>query len=205
MSVTCSCDDNVVSVPNTKCVATDYGNQIVAIFYQKMEGEAFDGTSGNDITVEADWDTKLVADGVDRIGLIPYLTGAERPSQTGNVESDNDVPYGGEELIDVPQSITFDTKYLSAGYFAQIEKLKCSNAYRIWFLDNKNYVWGSTTTGNGVENAYFRKATVAQMGIGTRTKAEGHQFMWNDQCEPLPISQLTFLRNKFDDITQSGS
>lgn len=193
MSITCVCTDPLQSPDNDKCGAPQYGNQIVKIFAQKETGTDFDGTSGNDITLEADWQTRVAADNDDRIVIFSNIAGAERPSSDPNVEDGNAVPYGGTEVIDRPQTITGMFKYLSASSFRQLDQVACWDLTRIWFLDNNNYLWGFTTTGNGIPGVSFITGTYSQAGIGTKN-SNPFTVSWNNICQPLPIGQFAFLR-----------
>ena len=73
-SISCLCADPLAAVTNDPCSAVKYGNQIVKLFVQKMDGATFDGQVGNDVTVEADWDTKLAAVDDDKIISIEIKT-----------------------------------------------------------------------------------------------------------------------------------
>jgi hypothetical protein len=138
-----------------------------------MDGTAFDGTVGNDATVEADWDTKLAAVDDDKIVSIGNLIGT-RESAEPTIEEGNDVPYGGAEIIDRPQSISFIMKYLSETSFAELDQTVCWGKVRIWFIT----------------------ATLSQAGIGTRNKVENNQVRWNDLTQPVPVGQFAFLKTK---------
>lgn len=200
-SITCLCADPLASVTNDPCSAVKYGNQIVKIFVQKMDGVAFDGGASNDITVEADWDTKLAAVDDDKIVVIGNVIGT-RESAEPTLEEGNDVPYGGAEIIDRPQTLSFAMKYLSETSFAELDQTVCWGKVRVWFLDNENYLWGSevavpaTSGGNGIEDANIITATLSQAGIGTRNRIENNQIRWNDLCQPVPVGQFAFLKTK---------
>ena len=200
-SITCLCADPLASVTNDPCSAVKYGNQIVKLFVQKMDGTAFDGSLNNDVTVEADWDTKLAAVDDEKVVSIGSIIGT-RESAEPTLEEGNDVPYGGAEIIDRPQSISFAMKYLSETSFAELDKIVCWGKVRVWFLDNENWLWGTeiavpaTSGGNGIEDANIITATYSQAGIGTRNKVENNQVRWNDLCQPVPVAQLSFLKTK---------
>lgn len=200
-SISCLCADPLAAVTNDPCSAVKYGNQIVKLFVQKMDGATFDGQVGNDVTVEADWDTKLAAVDDDKIISIGNVIGT-RESAEPTLEEGNDVPYGGAEIIDRPQSLSFAMKYLSETSFAELDKTVCWGKVRVWFLDNENYLWGSeiavaaTSGGNGIEDANVITATLSQAGIGTRNKIENNQVRWNDLCQPVPVGQFDFLKTK---------
>ena len=197
-SITCLCADPLVSVINEPCSATKYGNQIVKIFAQKMDGNTFDGTAGNTVTVEADWDARLTAVNDDKIVTISNISGAVRPSSAPTLEEGNEVPYGGVEVIDRPQSITFSLKYFSQATFAQLDKIVCWGMVRFWFLDNNDYLWfADITTGDGISNATIITTTLSQAGIGTKNKAENNEIRWNSLCQPVPsATTLPFLKTK---------
>ena len=200
-SISCLCADPLASVTNDPCSAVKYGNQIVKIFVQKMDGVPFDGAITNDVTEEADWDTKLAAVDDDKIISIGSVIGT-RESAEPTIEEGNDVPYGGAEVIDRPQTMSFVMKYFSETSFAELDKTVCWGKVRVWFLDNENWLWGTeiavpaTSGGNGIEDANIITATLSQAGIGTRNKVENNQVRWNDLCQPVPVAQLAFLKTK---------
>lgn len=203
MSLECLCTDPLQSVANEKCSAPSYGNQIVKIFVQKETGTDFDGVTYN-VATEADWQTLLAADNDDRIVVFGNLASADRPSSDPNVEEGNDVPYGGQEVIDRPQSITAMMKYLSQDDFNKVNQINCWGTTRIWYLDNNDYLWAfNTTTGEGIPGVSVTTGTYQQSGIGTKNKLPV-TFSWNNVCQPVPMGQYTFLRT-IEGSNESGS
>lgn len=197
-SISCLCADPLATVTNDACSAVKYGNQIVKIFVQKMDGLTFDGTVGNDVAVEADWDTKLAAVTDDKIVTIGSIIGT-RDSAEPTIEEGNDVPYGGAEIIDRPQAMNFVVKYASENTFAEIDKTVCWGKVRVWFLDNEDYLWGSALEingGDGILDANIITTTLSQAGIGTRNKMENNQIRWNELCQPVPVGKYSFLKTK---------
>jgi hypothetical protein len=197
-SIACVCADPLASVTNDACSAVKYGSQIVKLFIQKMDGETWDGTTGNDIAVEADWDTKIAAVTDDKIITIGSIIGT-RDSAEPTIEEGNDVPYGGAEIIDRPQAMNFIIKYFSETTFAEIDQSVCWGKVRVWMLDNENYLWGSTLevdNGDGILDANIISTTLSQAGIGTRNKSENNQVRWNELCQPVPVGQYSFLKTK---------
>jgi hypothetical protein len=200
MAITCSCATDLASVTNEPCGATPYGNQIVKIFLQKQTGLGFDGTVGSDITLEADWDSKIAAAGDDKIMIIPNIAGAVKESVEPNIEEGNDVPYDGADLIDRQHTITFDLKYLTEASFAEIDQLSCPVKYRLFYLDNEGYLWGGSleTAGaaDGIDNVSVVMSSYGQAGIGTKNKFAGNIVRWNSLESVKPIGQLDFLATK---------
>lgn len=191
--LTCLCADALESIDNDKCSAVDYGTQIVKVFVQKMTGEDWDGTGGNTVTVEADWNTKIVSDTEDRIVVIGNLSNAQLPSTDPNVEEDNAVPYGGVEIIDWPREFTAELKYLTATGIAQLDQVNCWGLVRVWFLTNKSWLFAADATlGTGIENASVIPMGYRIEGIGTKNRA-GIRVKWNNVCNPRPVAQLAFL------------
>lgn len=202
--LSCLCADALESVTNDKCSAVDYGTQIVKVFFQKMTGADFDGTSGNDVSVEADWNTRIVSDTEDRIAVIGNLANASLAGTDPNVEEDNAVPYGGVEIIDWSREFTAELKYLTASGIAELDQIGCWPLVRVWFLTNKNYLFGGdATTGAGIENASVIPMSYRIEGIGTKNRA-GIRIKWNNICNPRPIAQLDFL-STLDGSNASGS
>lgn len=197
-SISCLCADPLASVTNDACSAVKYGNQIVKLFIQKMDGTTFDGTVGNDVSVEADWDTKLAAVNDDKVITIGSIIGT-RDSAEPTIEEGNDVPYGGAEIIDRAQAMSFIIKYFSETTFAEIDQSVCWGKVRVWMLDNENILWGSTLAasgGDGILDANIISTTMSQAGIGTRNKSENNQVRWNELCQPVPVAKLDFLKTK---------
>lgn len=198
-TITCLCATALANVSNDPCDAVIYGNQIVKIFAQKMTGVTFDGTALNTVTVEADWDTKIAAVNDDKIVTIGNIAGAVRDSVEPIIEEGNDVPYDGIDIIDKPQEFTFDVKYFKEATFAELDQTVCWGKIRIWWLDNKDYLWGGTLAvdnGDGILNANIITSPMSQSGIGTSNKAVGNKVKWNSFCQPVPVANLPFLRNK---------
>lgn len=203
-SLDCLCDDPINSVANDRCSKIDYGNQIVKIFFQKMTGADFNGTTDNNITVEADWQIRRVADNDDRIVVIGNLSNAVLPPAEPTVEEGNEVPYGGVEIIDTPRSITAELKYINAADMALLDKVNCWPQVRMWFLTNKNWLYAQElTTGQGVPNVSVIPIGYSLEGIGVSNKA-GLRVQWNNICMPKPVAQLPFLA-LFDGSNLSGS
>jgi hypothetical protein len=191
--LTCLCDDALESVTNDRCSAIDYGTQIVKVFFQKMTGADFDGTSGNTVTIEADWQTRIVSDTEDRIAVFGNLAGAQLPATDPNVEEDNAVPYGGIEIIDWPREFSGELKYLNAAGIAQLDQVNCWPQVRMWFLTNKNWLFAADATlGTGIPNSSVIPMGYRIEGIGTKNRA-GIRVKWNNLCNPRPVAQLNFL------------
>jgi hypothetical protein len=203
MPITCACATELASISNLPCDATPFGNQIVKLFLQKMAGSPFDGaaivgTVGGDISLEADWDAKLAAVGDDKIVIIPNLAGAVKESTDPNIEEGNDVPYDGADIIDRTHTITFDMKYMTAASFAEIDQFSCPVKYRLYYLDNNDYLWmGDVTTEDGVSNVSVVMTSYGQAGIGTKNKFAGNIVRWNSLEGVQPsATQLPFLATK---------
>lgn len=192
------CDSDLVALGAEKCDDVQYGTQIVRIFVQKLSGTQFDGSVGNDVNEEADWDTKLAATGDDKIVIIGGVT-ATLPSVDPVVQSGQDVPYGGEEAIEATPSITGHIRYVNSQAFENSEvHTYCQGAARIWYLDNRGYLWGGetiakATIGNGFDDVSLIFSTLDKPGIGGKVRIP-FRATWTSQCQPKPIAQIPFLK-----------
>lgn len=194
-TISCLCTDPLQSPANVKCDAGDYGNQIVIIVCQKMSGTDFDGTSGNNITVEADWNTKIAADDDDRLVLFKNLSNGVMPATDPNVEEGNAVAYGGTDVIDQMREINAELKYFTPSDLAKLDQIACWDQVRIWFITNRNYVWGDVvSTGAGIPFVSVIKKGLSMEGIGTKPRV-AIKAVWNSLCEPKPIASLSFVSN----------
>jgi hypothetical protein len=203
-NLSCLCTDPLQSPGNVKCDAGDYGNQIVIIAFQKMTGTDFDGTSGNTITVEADWNTKLAADNDDRIVIFKNLSNGIMPATEPNVDEGNAVAYGGIDVIDQMREINASVKYFTPADLAILDKVACWDQVRMWFFTNRNWVFGDVvSTGAGIPFVSVIKHSLAMEGIGTKPNVP-IRAVWNAICEPKPIAQLGFVSNLVGS-NQSGS
>jgi hypothetical protein len=172
----------------------------------KSGGTEFDGTGGNTITVEADWQTKFSATGVDHMAAIPNISGASLPEPDDTVAEDNDVPYGGTELEDRKHALTFDLRYLSDTMWDELDEItNCVGLVSMWFLDNEGYIWGSSAVGAGIQNVSIMMKTPVLEDINTKTKVTGNVAAWHANCTHRPAGQVTFLQGLIDDLAPSGS
>lgn len=192
-NLSCLCSDPLQSPANQKCSAPDYGNQVVMLVFQKMSGAPFNGSS-SDIEVEADWQTLLAADDDDRLVIFKSLSNGLMPSTDPNVEEGNAVANGGIDVIDQMREITADLKYFNAADLAALDTITCWDQVRMYFVTNRNWVWGSDiTTQNGIEYVSVIKKGLAMEGIGTKNRI-GIRAVWNELCEPKPIAQVDFIQ-----------
>jgi len=198
MGICTTCDAEIQGVSSEACDQVDYGNQIVKIFFQKEEGTNFDGGVGNDVNEEADWATKLVAVGDDKIVQLPNIA-ATMPSVEPAIEEGNDIPYGGREAIDYTVTIDGIIRYIQKETFSEVEtKTFCEGSTRIWVLTNKLWLFGSEVQadadlGAGFDGAYFTANSMEIAGIGSKTKIP-FNLVWTKQCMLKPVAQLPFLR-----------
>lgn len=204
MPISCSCATELVSITNDPCARSPYGNQIIKIFLQKMTGAKFNGTALNSITEEADWNLKIAAVNDDKIIIIPNLAGAVKDSVQPNIEENNDVPYGVADPIDYPHSIVFDTKYINASTFADLESYLCGTKLRMYYLDSAGYLFGGEvatpevtpgtsgdgTGGEGVTNVSFIPSSYGVGGIGTKNKFAGNVLRWTNLQMERPVRDV---------------
>ncbi len=206
MSVTCVCTDALNKLNNDKCNSVNYGNQIVKFFFQKKDGAWFDGTAGNDITLLADWSTKLIAETDDKIVTLDNVAAGVMPASDATFEEGNDVPYGGKEMVELNGTITGAIKYLSANLFPVIDEVNnCWGMTRVAFLDNNNWLWLAQTPTEpfrAIEDASVFITNPIVEGIGTRTKST-FEITWKGTCIVKPFAQLDFLATL--DTNTSGS
>lgn len=198
MGAICNCADELAGHDGKACDKVDYGNQIVFLAFQKLDGAApFDGTTTN-IDDVADWQTALAAVGDDKVIILNNVA-ATKPSQDPTIEEGQEVPYGVQEVIENTLMIEGHVRYLTEAAFTALETLtNCTGNLRLWYGTNRGWLFGSNvqadaTTGQGFESASFVSKDLDIAGIGTQNKipftVKGVEF-----CMPKPIVQVNFLR-----------
>lgn len=191
---TCDCNDPLNSIQNDRCTDAGFGIQLTQISIQKMTGVDFDGTNGNDILVEADWDTKIAAIADDKIILLQC--NALRPPATPNLLTGNDVPFGGQIALDRPQEINGFITFPSQQTLEDINAASCWPEVKIGFSDNQDWFFASKSpNGEFIPNASIVFDTLAQEGFGTKARIP-FKITYNNNCQPVAIAKLPFLRAK---------
>ncbi len=200
MGLTCDeCTTAINGVSTDRCDQVNYGNQVVKLFLQKMEGEQFDGTVGNDVEVAADWATKIAAVTDDHVAIIPNIT-ATIPEQDPTIEEGQDVPYGGIEAIESTFLLEGVIRYLNETVFTEVEKLTyCTSPFRLWFLTNTDWLFGAdvqvnAALGEGFDSCSFMAKTPGIDGIGTKMKIK-FSIKRVTPCMPKPVANLPFLKS----------
>lgn len=86
----CACPTGDLPAPALQTCGKSIG-QIVRFAVMKASGtEPFDGTLGNDITLSADWATKLALSGADKLVLSPLFANSTVTGGEMQVEGEND-------------------------------------------------------------------------------------------------------------------
>lgn len=91
MSVICSCPlpTALTAVGTFDC--PEKLDQVVRLAFQRKQATpTFDGTAGNDITVEADWNTRIAAVDNTKIVLSPFISGLTFPNSESIVNGGGD-------------------------------------------------------------------------------------------------------------------
>jgi len=189
----CLCADPLGSITNDKCADAFFGAQLVKLFIMKQNGTDFDGTTGNTISVEADWQTKLTALDDEKIVALD-ITGT-KPLGDPTTLTGNDVPYGTTIVVDRPQSITGFLTFPTNTTMDEVNKANCWGNVKFAFLDNNGWLWVyKKPLGEFVPNATMIFTGLEQGGIGTKARV-GFNLTWNNLCFPTNIGQYPFLPN----------
>jgi len=150
MSLSCQCPNPtpIGDIPAQTC--PENINQIQKIAVQRT-GDKFDGTSGNDITLLADWQTRLSAVDNTHIVVTPFvheaiITAGEAITNGGG---DNSTLNGESELVGVnPSQFTGMFKSLSKEVKQALFSLRCETGLVVYFFnEDGKIICQEKTTG----------------------------------------------------------
>ena len=176
-----------IEIPN--CGDTDLGKAIVKIFIQKVSGTGFDDEA--DLSLEASWQSKMAiadyGDCDDRIVSIGFLHDGVIPDGD---QATIIAPFGGQELINMTNTVTFKIKRYNANLIEAIDKLRCLNAVNFWFLTDKLYLFGGL---KGYTNASIAWGNYAMEGFDNKS-GSNNTVTWTGIQQHKPVLN-TFLED----------
>ena len=141
---TLNCEDGLPTIPTPDCGAVNYGRKVVRVFLGEIDANPFSSTSS--IQTLADWENRLAepstGDTQVRLVSLGYIYDGVKPE--GEIETQESWT-GALEMIEGTQRIEGYLKKFTADSFEEINKLRCRNAYTVWFVTDKDYVLGGLT------------------------------------------------------------
>lgn len=140
--LTCDCP---LSAAISDITAADCGEnfgQIQKVIVQR-KGYEFDGTTGKDITLLADWQTVFTSTGADKAQITPFLSsaiiaGGEKITNGGG---DNSTLNGEAELVGLnPSAFTSIMKSLTSAQIAELATFNCEKSLVVYFVNESGKI-----------------------------------------------------------------
>lgn len=133
---TCNCPLPTEISDLTQTTCPENFGQIQKVIIQRA-GDVFDGSAGNDITVLADWQTRLAASDDTKAVVTPYVYNAiiTAGESITNGGGDNTTLNGEVELVGVNPS-TFSAMFqgLNSTQIAELQTLNCETSLTVYFI-----------------------------------------------------------------------
>lgn len=131
------------TVPTPDCGFKDFGRQIVRVIFGDADCNPFSSTT--DLSTLASWQARLGVAGTGSTAtrLITFAI-HEGVKPSGDVETQKS-PYGANEEIERTQTVTGAIKYITEATLTALNKIRCKKLVTMWFVTDKDYVFGGVT------------------------------------------------------------
>lgn len=195
-----TCTLPLVAIENDACAAQPYGygQQIRTLLYQDMAGVAPDllGTKAKPATL-ADVQAAITAttnNGADKVFVLRNIAGGLVPASSDTTLTGNDVPGGGTLVTNRTNTFTGRTDLITPDLVTGVNAMIARGGeYRIWLVDDKNYVQGYA------EGATINFANLERAGINGASNRIPLTVTWLSKAIlPLgfaPIAGINALAN----------
>lgn len=140
---TLDCNLILPTVPTPDCGFKDFGRQVVRVIFGDVNANAFSSTT--DLSTLASWQTRLGNSGTGSTAtrLISFVI-HEGVKPAGDVETQKS-PYGANEEIERTQVLDGMIKYITENTLIALNKIRCKKLVTMWFVTDKDYVFGGVT------------------------------------------------------------
>ena len=174
MFSTCDCplSTAIQTIATSEC--QEHFGQIQRVILQRR-GNDFDGTAGNDITVLADWQTRIAAADDTKAQPTPlFVNGIITPGdKITNGGGDNSTLNGEIELTGINQSIfSGEFKGLTAAQIDSLSAYFCENKLQAYFVTGGGKIIAKATAGvapfSGFDASSFAILDKSNQGFGTK-------------------------------------
>lgn len=161
-NLTCVCADSLTMIDSPICGALDYGYPKFLLF-MRTDGDLV--CAGSDlIPTVAELQTALALATVNKIIMVGPMTNGVKAEAERQEESGADTIDG--LVTTISQSISIDgrLKFLNEALIREIEKLRCFERLRMWYITHKGFLFGQC---EGYNVANFISEQLHD-GFGTR-------------------------------------
>lgn len=154
---TLDCSLILPTVRTPECPTKDFGRNIVRLMIADVDADSFASTT--DLSTLASWQARLgnAGTGSTATRIVSFLI-HEGVKPAGDVETQKS-PWGANEHIESTQTITGAIKYMLESTIESVNKLRCKKLFKLWFVTDKDYVFG------GVEGFTYVSVSFGTMEI----------------------------------------
>lgn len=140
---TIDCNLILPTIPTPDCGFKDFGRQIVRVIIGDVDSDAFATTT--DLTNLGQWQNRFgnasTGDTTQRLVTFQIHEGVK---PAGDVETQKS-PYGANEEVERTQMIDGSIKYITENTLIAVNKVRCRKLATMWFVTDKDYVFGGVT------------------------------------------------------------
>lgn len=177
------CDSGISNVV-IPCKGKDFGKRIVKFFFAR--DDAADFASEASLNTQADWATRLAlpvtgVGSTDRIVAVGDVHDGVKPAEANTTEP---APYGGDELIESKQTVTFAIKRWDEDLIDSINSIRCFVGMKMWYLTDTGYLFGGVT---GHENTSTVWGTIQHPGNGGGRVKSDNTITWISADQSVPV------------------
>lgn len=188
---TFDCDAGIDNFPELCGQGKDFGQKIVAAFLARNDADDL-FADNTELTTESEWQTRLDLspsgpNASNRIVSIKNIyTGIKPAADKETVEA----PDGGTELVNMTKKLTGELQRLNEDVIDWINDARCRNPWRLWYLTNTGWLFGSPT---GFSEVSILWDDIQHAGIGQGRAKVMFEMSWRGLDSPSPV-YAPFLR-----------
>lgn len=189
---TLNCNLILPTIPTPDCGIKDFGRQITRIILGDVDCNPFSSTS--DLSTLASWQARLGVSGTGstatRLTIFKLHDGIK---PAGEVETQKS-PTGANEEVERTQMVSGLVKYITEATIEAINKYRCRTTVTMWYVTDKDYVFGGITGAQFVTTNWGNFAIVGK-GNGMNNIPFIAEWFAKDDTTPYQVPGLNKEEN----------
>lgn len=185
---TIDCTAVLPTVRTPDCGSKDFGRQIVRVFLADADANPFSSTT--DLSTLSSWQARLgnAGTGSTATRIVGFLI-HEGVKPAGDVETQKS-PWGANEELERTQTLTGAIKYILESTITSVNQLRCKKVFTMWFVTDKDYVFGGVT-GFQYVSASFGNMEIVGKGNGANKIPFMAEYFQKDDTIPYLVTGLS--------------
>jgi hypothetical protein len=185
---TLNCNTIFPTIPTPDCGFKDFGRQIVRVILGDVDANPFASTT--DLSTLSSWQARFgnAGTGSTATRLVTF-TIHEGIKPAGDVETQKS-PTGANEEVERTQMVSGMVKYILESTITAINQARCRRFNTMWFVTDKDYVFGGVTGFQYVTTNWGNYSVVGK-GNGMNSIPFNAEWFAKDDTIPYLVAGLS--------------